>query len=468
VERRLNEERLLDYWVEEFDRIDEVGTIYQGISRLPAGHAMAATQQGLKVWRWWDPAQLSERKFASMDECAEAFLEQLREVVKCRLRSIKPVGAMLSGGLDSSTLVGLISKEFRGELAQPLRTFSMANADRDICLDWQCVQSITQADPWLQSTVITSDQMDQAWQSFVDGIVQADEPIDALYGWTYDCMHRAAGEAGCGSLFDGMAGDLLFHSPRASIHALASSGQWLRIPGVLLQLQRMGWSVKGVLGSEVSAWVTGNLPTGLLDKVRSWKDARAAARGDLGYLHPEVARQLVQDRNGVIRRRSDAIRHANDQQRHAANFKSGLISFAHESRTTSLLRYGVEPRSPYSDRRMMEFAVAMPMQAKLAHPWYKYLLRQVAQAYLPHHVVWRKKVGYHPGWSFHTRLAAQVISQEPLCRDAVYSSQVLKRWVRPERLAHAWGMYKNNKSDDSVAPILNAYVLSTWLKCKNV
>ena len=59
---------------------------------------------------------LSEQKFASQQECTEAFMDQLRVAVKCRLRSIKPVGAMLSGGLDSSTIVGLISKEFRGEL----------------------------------------------------------------------------------------------------------------------------------------------------------------------------------------------------------------------------------------------------------------------------------------------------------------------------------------------------------------
>ncbi len=45
IERRLNESRLLDYLVEEFDRDDEVGTFYQGILRLPAGHAMASRRR---------------------------------------------------------------------------------------------------------------------------------------------------------------------------------------------------------------------------------------------------------------------------------------------------------------------------------------------------------------------------------------------------------------------------------------
>ena len=154
-EPRLNESRLLDYLVEEFDRSDEVATFYQGISRMPAGHAMSASLDGTRIWRYWDPGNLEPARYASQDECAEAFTEQLRIAVKCRLRAVGPVGATLSGGLDSSSIVALIRKEFRDQLNQPLRTFSLIREDRENCPDWRNIQAML-AGGWIAPTVITS------------------------------------------------------------------------------------------------------------------------------------------------------------------------------------------------------------------------------------------------------------------------------------------------------------------------
>ncbi|MBK8358821.1 MAG: asparagine synthetase B [Comamonadaceae bacterium] len=152
---RLNESRLLDYLVEEFDRDDQVGTFYRGIDRMPAAHAMSITDQGVETWRYWNPQNLPALCFTSMEECAEAFLEQLRIAVKCRLRSTGPVGAMLSGGMDSSSIVGLISKEFRADLTQPLKTFSLIREDRENCPDWRAIKEMLK-DDWLDPVIITS------------------------------------------------------------------------------------------------------------------------------------------------------------------------------------------------------------------------------------------------------------------------------------------------------------------------
>lgn len=99
IAARLNESRVLDYLVEAYDRDDQIGTFYQDIVRLPAGHAIEVSAQGVKTWRYWEPGNLPVNKFSSLEECAEAFLDQMRVAVKCRLRSNGPVGAMLSGGL---------------------------------------------------------------------------------------------------------------------------------------------------------------------------------------------------------------------------------------------------------------------------------------------------------------------------------------------------------------------------------
>ena len=52
IEQRLNKSRLVDYLLEEFERDDEIGTFYQSIVRLPAGHAMRVGAGGVKTWQW--------------------------------------------------------------------------------------------------------------------------------------------------------------------------------------------------------------------------------------------------------------------------------------------------------------------------------------------------------------------------------------------------------------------------------
>jgi len=176
IEPRLNESRLLDYLVVEFYRDDEIGTFYQGIDRMPAGHAMRVTGQGVKTWLYWNPQDLPALNFASLEECTEAFLEQLRIAVKCRLRSIGPVGAMLSGGMDSSSIVGLISKEFRSELPQLLKTFSLIREDRENCPGWHAIREMLK-DDWLDPVIITSALSSEVCHTYIDNIKNLNEPF---------------------------------------------------------------------------------------------------------------------------------------------------------------------------------------------------------------------------------------------------------------------------------------------------
>ena len=208
IDPRLNESRLLDYLVVEFDRDDEVGTFYQDINRMPAGHAMLAMECGARAWRYWNPGNFSATRHSSLEECAEGFLEQFRIAVKCRLRSIGPVGAMLSGGLDSSSIVGLISKEFRRHLSQPLRTFSLVRHDREKCSDWQSIQQIINNDEWIDPTIITSSVESKVCRAFLDNLHQLDEPF--LWNFFHSIVLDAAQERGCRVVLEGMGGDLLF------------------------------------------------------------------------------------------------------------------------------------------------------------------------------------------------------------------------------------------------------------------
>ena len=79
-------------------------TYYQGIAQLPPAHALSADAGGHRTWRYWaiDPGY--EIRYTEEGQYAEHFAEIFKEAVRCRLRSSKPVGIFLSGGMDSGSV----------------------------------------------------------------------------------------------------------------------------------------------------------------------------------------------------------------------------------------------------------------------------------------------------------------------------------------------------------------------------
>jgi asparagine synthase (glutamine-hydrolysing) len=94
-------------------------TAYEGIFKLPPAHTLVWENGQLHIQRYWDYTY--QPKFtASEDELAEELRARLRDAVKMRLLSEVPLGAHLSGGIDSTIIVSLMSEFASG----PVKTFS--------------------------------------------------------------------------------------------------------------------------------------------------------------------------------------------------------------------------------------------------------------------------------------------------------------------------------------------------------
>ncbi|MDT4895766.1 MAG: hypothetical protein QOH25_843 [Acidobacteriota bacterium] len=119
VKREINREALDAYFT--FGYVPDPLSIFQGIQKLPPGHYLTLSDGKLSVEQYWDfsyePPQAALRE--------EDYLEELRaeldEAVRVRLVSDVPLGAFLSGGVDSSTIVGLMARNMN----QPVKTFSI-------------------------------------------------------------------------------------------------------------------------------------------------------------------------------------------------------------------------------------------------------------------------------------------------------------------------------------------------------
>ncbi len=99
-------------------------TIYKNIFKLLPGHFMEVSEQGIAITQYWDVGdepQVTTDRVLSEDAYAEAIRELLDDSVKRRMLADVPVGAFLSGGVDSSAIVALMQRHATGKV----KTFSL-------------------------------------------------------------------------------------------------------------------------------------------------------------------------------------------------------------------------------------------------------------------------------------------------------------------------------------------------------
>ncbi|MGI9078541.1 MAG: asparagine synthase-related protein, partial [Gemmatimonadaceae bacterium] len=110
VRPRLNEQKVADFLV--LLQSPE-STFFEGVLRLPPGHTLTASGHALRIERFWSPDEKRSIVFRSDREYVEGFLEVFGEAVRARLRCDGPVGIMLSGGLDSSSVATVAAAQMR-------------------------------------------------------------------------------------------------------------------------------------------------------------------------------------------------------------------------------------------------------------------------------------------------------------------------------------------------------------------
>jgi asparagine synthase (glutamine-hydrolysing) len=121
VPRRLDRAALENYLA--FGYVPAPLTIFEGVRKLPPGHTLTFDGKDVRVERYWEPSgDLLEE---SEDACAERLFQAVSKAVKKRLVADVPVGAFLSGGLDSSIVAGVMSQE------QKTATFSIGFSEKD-------------------------------------------------------------------------------------------------------------------------------------------------------------------------------------------------------------------------------------------------------------------------------------------------------------------------------------------------
>ena len=122
---KVNRQALLQYMY--FGYVPDPATAFEPIQKLPPGHLLEFEKGEIRIRQYWDLPQYGTHDPGSEEELLEELEHRLAEAVRIRLIADVPLGAMLSGGTDSSTVVALMARA----TSQPVKTFSIGFRQAD-------------------------------------------------------------------------------------------------------------------------------------------------------------------------------------------------------------------------------------------------------------------------------------------------------------------------------------------------
>ena len=377
-------------------------SIYAGIRKLLPGHwlKLADGQRDAEPTPYWSLAEVAERGSAkpfdgSDAEAVDALEAKLLNAVRGQMMADVPLGALLSGGVDSSLVTALMQASGSG----PVRTFTIGFGEKEydearyahevaahlgtehteLYLSGQdAIGLIPQLptmydEPFADSSQLPTHLVMKLARRHVTVALSGDGGDEFFggynryvhgpkawrhIGWMPTFMRRALG-----STLTAVPVDALnrFAGPLAALAGVALPGDKAHKLGVRLQGLK---TMDDLFVSLVCDWVDpvvlqGVIPPNRLDQRDGWP-----------RLADPVARMMA----------LDALTYLPDDI---------LVKVDRASMAVSL-----ETRAPYLDRDVMEFAWSLPMSMKLREGKGKWILRQVLDRHVPRHLIERPKMGF--------------------------------------------------------------------------
>jgi asparagine synthase (glutamine-hydrolysing) len=383
------EPRALHYYL-SFMCVPAPLTAYRAIRKLEPGHTLSFRRGEIRIERYWQP-DFSKKVKLDEEEAGERAVSILRESVRLRLISEVPLGAFLSGGIDSSAVVALMSEES----SEPVKTFSIGFEEQDFSELHHARRVAEHVGAEHHEFIVRPRAMD-VLPTLVEhyGEPYADSSAIPTYYVAKETRQHVT------VALNGDGGDECF-AGYERYAAMRLAERYHRLPG-LLRDQLIGRSVGMLPSSELRR-----------SRVRDLKRFLSAAS------LPKVERYMrwvsVFDHDAKQELYSDHFRQEMDGLNASAFIEpwfarangAGIVDAALLADTMTYLpndllvkvdiasmAVSLEARSPFLDHHVIEFAASLPEGLKLRGLTTKYLLKRVLKKLLPAENLKRRKMGF--------------------------------------------------------------------------
>lgn len=404
-------------------------TIFAGIRKLPAGHWLSFDDGGVRLQEYWNPQPQSVP--SSEAQCVARLQELLADAVQLQLVSDVPLGAFLSGGIDSSTVVAYMRQATPG----PVRTFSIGFDDATYNeLPYARIVS-RQFGTEHYEEVLQPDIASMAEEL----VAHLDEPFaDFSIFPTYLVSQMARRSVKV--VLSGDGGDELFGG-YDTYRAQQADRYYRRLPATvrhgmlpaLFSRVRPRPAKKGLVNKAKHFVQGGRQPAGLQHaRWMMFLDAEAKSR----LYAPEMQEAL----NGCAA--TAALEHHFEQAAHLdplaqqqyVDIKSYLVDDILTKVDRMSMAVSLEVRVPLLDHRIVEFALGLPAHLKLRRGTTKVILREAMKDLLPDSILNKPKEGFSIPLKHWLRGPLQPLMNDLLSEDSIrqrgyFSPRTVSVWM---------------------------------------
>jgi asparagine synthase (glutamine-hydrolysing) len=375
----------------QFMSIPDPRTIFRGIEKLSPGHYLSIERGRVSIQEYWDIPSPTIHAPASLSDSVSAFRSRFARAIRSHMIADVPVGAFLSGGVDSSTVVAMAAREHDA----PLQTFAVS-FNRLTAFDEAPFAAKVAA---LYRTNHHKFEMTPDLVKALPEVVwHGDEPSGVSSALGVYFLAQAA-RTHVKVVLTGDGGDEVFAGYPWRHHA--AYGRFAKLLSKLVPM----WPPDMLAGAKVR-------------KIRKVARAISAAPAEAYsllvslYAEDELARLLTPEVwESAEATRLDPIAHyyskfekADDLTRKLyTDLKTTLVSEMLTKVDRMTMAFGLEARVPFLDRQLVEWAFSIPGSHKIQGADGKYVVKRAMEPLLPADILHRSKHGFNlPLWHWMT------------------------------------------------------------------